>query len=271
MRFRIALSLLAAGAVVLSVGQAQAADTLLNPEPIANQGDDIIIWVGGGIQVQPDYVGSDDYELQPLILIDPERIRFQRFQVMNSERHVGFSIGPSFGFVGGRDEDDNAALQGLGDVDFTFELGLRARYEAEFWRVFVAGRYGLGGHEGFVGDIGADVILNVTPNLRLTAGPRARFGDDNFYDAYFAVSPEQAAASVVGLPVFDPDPGIHSVGIEAELIYQINEDWRAHLRGGYDRLVGDAEDSPIVAIAGDEDQFHIGFGVAYRLAFDLFD
>ena len=44
---------------------------------------------------------------------------------------------------------------------------------------------------------------------------------------------------------------------------------RLHIRGGYDRLVGDAADSPI-AEAGSKDQFSIGVGVSYRFAFDVF-
>ncbi len=263
-----AFGLIASQAVL--AGPALAADPMLNPQPMADQRYDIIVWVGGGIELQPDYDGSDNYEVGPLILFEPVRFPLPFFgTISNEERRLGLSIGPSFRYVGSRDEDDNAALRGLGDVDATFEFGLNIEYEAEFWRAFAAGRYGFFGHEGFVGDLGIDVIAPVAPKLTLTGGPRLTFGDDNYFDAYFSVDAAQAAAS--GLPFFNAGSGLRSVGVEGEAIYKINDDWRFHVVGGYDRLVGDAADSPIVTVAGSEDQFHVGIGLSYRLKLDLFD
>lgn len=249
-----------------------ASNPILSPEPIAER-DDLIIWLGVGVGAEPDYEGSDDYEFTVFPIVDLDLLRLPRLGTFGQDTN-GFSIGPSFNVVGGRDASDNAALAGLGDVDFAFELGLEAEYRADYWRVFAAGRYGLGGHNGLTGEVGFDAILHPTQQLTLIAGPRVTFADDEYFDTYYSVTPAQAAASAaagVGLPAFNASGGIKSYGVEAEAIYQITEDWRAHLRGGYFRMAGDAEDSPLVAIAGDENQFFVGAGFSRRIALDLFD
>jgi len=100
-------------------------------------------------------------------------------------------------------------------------------------------------------------------------GPRARWGDDNYHDAYFSVTPAVAAAA--GLPVFDADSGLHSVGAAAGLTYMLSRSWGVYGFAGYDRLVGDAADSPIVRTFGSRDQFSGGIGLFYSFSVgDLF-
>ena len=92
-------------------------------------------------------------------------------------------------------------------------------------------------------------------------GPRARWGDDNYHDAYFSVTPAVAAAT--GLPVFDAEGGIHSIGAVAGLTHMLSRDWGVYGFAGYDRLVGDAADSPIVRAFGSRDQYSAGLGLFY--------
>jgi outer membrane protein len=88
-------------------------------------------------------------------------------------------------------------------------------------------------------------------------------------DTYFGVTDSEAAAPGSNLSEFDASSGFRSVGIAARANYELTENTTLHLQGGWDRLVGDAADSPI-AKAGSENQFNIGTGISYKFAFDIF-
>ena len=75
----------------------------------------------------------------------------------------------------------------------------------------------------------------------------------------------ESAAS--GLPIYNAGGGIRSVGAGTQLIKQWNTQWATHVFVEYDRLVGDAGDSPIATIRGTPDQFTFGAGFAY--SFDI--
>jgi MipA family protein len=62
---------------------------------------------------------------------------------------------------------------------------------------------------------------------------------------------------------FNADAGVQSVGANATVSYDWSEDWKFTVFGRYDRLVGDAADSPITKEFGSPDQFTVGAGVAY--------
>ena len=60
------------------------------------------------------------------------------------------------------------------------------------------------------------------------------------------------------------------MGLATRASYRLSDDWTLHVQGGYDRLVGDAADSPIAKL-GSTNQFTLGTGFTYRFAFDAFD
>ena len=72
------------------------------------------------------------------------------------------------------------------------------------------------------------------------------------------------------LQAYNADSGFRSVGLAARASYGLTDDWTFHVQGGYDRLIGDAADSPITE-RGSENQFTLGAGVTYRFAFDVFE
>jgi outer membrane protein len=129
-------------------------------------------------------------------------------------------------------------------------------------------RRGFGGHEGLVGETGIDVVAPLRPDLTLSAGPRLTFAGEDYMDTYFGVTPAQAARS--GLPAYQADAGLKSVGVEGKLRYEFATDWAVTAKGGYFRLVGDAADSPIVEL-GDRNQFSAGLALSRRFSLDLFD
>lgn len=230
---------------------------------------DWILSLGVGPRISPEYPGADSYgfgimpifglrrEGSPLPVEVPDEGAGFGFLGDDS----AFDFGPTAQFVNKRQEEDVGAP--VGDVDLTIEAGAFAQvFLGDSFRLRVEGRKGLGGHDGWVGDIFADFVLRDRDSYVFTIGPRARWGDDSYHDAYFSVTPAVAAAS--GLPVFDADDGFHSLGVYAGLTHMLSDDWGVYGYAGYDRLIGDADDSPIVRTFGSRDQFSGGIGLFYN-------
>jgi outer membrane protein len=177
-----------------------------------------------------------------------------------------FRIGPAFKVRLGRNDSDDDRLQGLGDVDWTLEAGAFADFWPTEWlRTRVEVRQGIGGHHGIVSDLTADVVVPVTPRLTLSGGPRTTLETASAISPYFSVTPEQSVAS--GLPVYNAGGGFYSYGAGAQARYQWSPQWETHVFLEYQRLVGDAANSPIVTQIGSRDQFQVGLGVSY--SFDM--
>ena len=85
--------------------------------------------------------------------------------------------------------------------------------------------------------------------------------DDKFHDAYFSVRPEDAGPS--GLPAFDAKAGIQGVGATMGYSRQFTERWGIYSYASYERLVGDAADSPIVRTLGSRNQLSGGIALSY--------
>jgi outer membrane scaffolding protein for murein synthesis (MipA/OmpV family) len=208
--------------------------------------DGVSIALGGGLIVTPDYPGSSDLQVLPVPAIDlradPLFLNFRRGLGLEFELAEGLIAGPFVQPDFGRDEDDDARLTGLGDVDATAELGLFAEWQNGPFEIDGQIARGLGGHDGWVGEIGAGLRTRLG-GARLSVGPDIRLADDTYMQSYFGVTATQAAASA--FPAFDADGPLLSYGISANLIVPIAENWTFVGIAGFDFLTGDAADSPI--------------------------
>ncbi|MCK0150376.1 MipA/OmpV family protein [Marivita sp. S6314] len=215
----------------------------------------------GGVSATPEYFGSDELEVGPDL-----GFQFNYLALRNGRRlgnpdpwadNMGLTFGGSFRFVKERSADDFSELAGLDDIDAALELGGSVRYGTEHFAAFGEVRRGFGGHEGWVGEVGADAILRPTDRLRLSLGPRLFFGDEDYSATYFGITPSEASAA---LPAYDPDGGLISTGVEFGARYQINDVWGLEGAVTWEKFTGDAADSPIVE-HGDDEQWGIRFGV----------
>ncbi|WP_171005244.1 MipA/OmpV family protein [Sphingopyxis sp. 2PD] len=91
-------------------------------------------------------------------------------------------------------------------------------------------------------------------------------GDAKYKNAYFGVTP--AAAATSGLPAYDVDGGIQSVGVTAGYHRMLGRRWGVAVYGRYDRLVGDAADSPITRELGSRSQPSVGVALSYTFGGD---
>jgi outer membrane protein len=253
-------------AASLFAGAPAHAQNVLPPSPGAD-GTDIVLELGGGGAVAPAYEGADDYLLSPWPIVSLHYLRLPYFGEFGGGPATGFSFAPSFRYVAKRDADDYDDLEGLDDVDAAFELGATVGYRYDMFRGFATLRQGLGGHHGLIGEIGLDAIAAPTPKLEVSLGPRLGFASEDYLDTYLGVTAAESAAS--GLREFDPDGGLKGIGIEANLRYALSPRWSLVGNAGYERLIGDAADSPITNV-GSENQFTAGLGLTYTFGLDLF-
>jgi MipA family protein len=227
------------------------------------------ITIGAGAQTYPKYPGADSYGINPLPIFGFRRENSpMTFEAPDDGIGLGLlgrdsvvNIGPAVRFQGKRDEEDVGAA--VGDVGFTVEAGGFVEvYPVEQFRLRAELRQGLGGHKGLTGDIGADLIVRDENTYIFSIGPRARWADNDYHDAYFGVTP--AVSGTTGLAAFDPGSGFYAVGAQAGITYRLGRNWGLQGYAGYDRLVGDAADSPIVRAFGSRDQFSGGLGLFFE-------
>ena len=126
-------------------------------------------------------------------------------------------------------------------------------------------RQGIGGHHGLVSDLTADLVVPVTPQLTLSGGPRLTLASAAATSPYFSITPGQSVAS--GLPVYDAGGRLRSLGAGAQARYEWSKAWATHLFVEYERLAGDAANSPLVVQRGSRDQIQVGIGATY--SFDM--
>ncbi|MFN3658924.1 MAG: MipA/OmpV family protein [Pseudolabrys sp.] len=237
------------------------------------QPGDWTVTIGAEARMVPTYEGSDRYTAVPLPLFNirragtPPVFRAPRdglgVAILDSGR---FRAGPSFKVRLPRRESADSDLTGLGNVDFTLEAGGFAEYWFAPWlRGRAEIRQGFGGHHGVVGDLMADLVMPAGPRLTFSGGPRMTLATGKAISPYFGVDAAQSAAS--GLPVYTAGGGVYSYGLGAQARYQWSPQWATHVFLEYERLSGDAADSPITTQRGSRDQVQVGIGASY--SFDI--
>lgn len=222
---------------------------------------------GAGAQLRPDYPGADGHELAPLFTLGIKKGE-DPFDFGARDDSFGFtlfslgdvSIGPAINIEGGREESDVDAP--VGEVPTTVEAGAFAQhFVTPSVRLRGEVRKGIGGHQGLVASLGADHVWRDEDRYLFSIGPRLLFSDARYQREYFGVSPEASLAS--GLPVHRPDGGIYGVAAMSSLHYQLSGPWGLFGFARYERLMGDAADSPIVRDLGSRDQLSGGIGITH--------
>ncbi|MEM1040945.1 MAG: MipA/OmpV family protein [Pseudomonadota bacterium] len=223
----------------------------------------------------PDYEGSSDYEAGPFVAA---RFNFGTTRLelegtagrLDVSRVDGFGFGPAFRYRFGRDDDvDNAQVALLPEIDDAFELGFFLRYgqplglaTADEGVIRLDILYDVADvHSGGVAELSAAYTFRPTARLGLTTSLSTRYVSENFADTYFSVSGVGSAAS--GLPVFNASDGFDTIGLSVVATYQLSDRWGLIANASVQRLLGDAEDSPLVSVAGDDVQTFFGLGVTY--------
>lgn len=242
-----------------------AAMTCLPGMALAQSGPSLSFSAGIGGNYQPEYFGSDDYEAGATGGLGFGHLKIGRLEFGDPDPNavdLGWRPRGAFRLVGERDSSDHAELTGLNDVDFSVEIGGGIGYTAENYQAFADVRYGVIGHESWVGELGADAIFRPSDDWTVTVGPRVLWGSDDYSATYFGVTPAEAAVSA--FPAYAPGSGIVSAGIEVGAQYELSQNWYIDGTLAWNRYVGDAADSPIVQ---DDDSYTASLVVVRRFNF----
>jgi hypothetical protein len=97
-----------------------------------------------------------------------------------------------------------------------------------------------------------------------SAGFSLFFASDHFTDRYFGINGANLAAFPErgGVP-YRADGGLTSIRIPFQVSSQFDRHWGLTLAGRYERLLGDAKDSPIVDRRGSANQWVFGGAINY--------
>ncbi|NNE83229.1 MAG: MipA/OmpV family protein [Alphaproteobacteria bacterium] len=243
-------------------------------------------YAGLAVGAFPDYEGSDDIAAMALPLADIRQPGFLflkgasvnpndglvsvGWEALNlgiskgSIQKLRMSAGPLVHYSGGRDEDDSDTLRGLGDIDDSVGLGGFIAASGGPWSVdlsVVPQETGDGGG-GLLISGGVKHSAQVNDKLAISTGISTSWGDDDYMQGYYGVTSSQSARS--GLAGFDADAGVKDVGVQIGATYELSRRWVIEGQAGYQRLLNDAGDSPIVDASGSRDQFRALLGVAYQ-------
>lgn len=220
-----------------------------------------------GAHGYPSYPGSDSFDIGPYVNLD--RVRGDEpfdFEAPDQGFGItlidtdGFALGPVLNWEGTRTGEDVGA--DLPKVKFSLEPGVFASLDlGESVRLRGELRKGVTGHKGWIGVAGADWVVRDGDQWLFSLGPRLTWSDDRYQRAWFGVDP--AASATSGLPAYDPEGGIQAVGATASFLTQLGPNWGIAAYTKYDRLVGDAADSPIVRTYGSRDQLSGGLALSY--------
>ncbi len=227
--------------------------------------------LGIGPVIAPRYEGDDDYDLDPGPMVS---LRFRDWlEVDNNNVRVNLfwrgrdgaprlRAGPTLRVDFGREQSDSVDLAGLGSIGTAIEVGGFVSYDAEPWRYRLRLRRDVtGGHDGWIANADWSFAMQPTTRTRIAAQLTATWADRRYMNRFFGVDAAAAAAS--GLPAHAADAGLKDVTLTFASETRLTERWALVLNAGYERLLGEAKNNPLVRLRGSPDQLVFGAFAVY--------
>ncbi|WP_395666255.1 MipA/OmpV family protein [Methylocella sp.] len=236
-----------------------------DPAPAAPVQTGWILTLGLGPQVQTSFPGARSVTVWPTGAVG---LRRPGEPVAFSSPDDGMSVtlldlgwlraGPAARVISQRGlSGGNGAFYGLPDVGTSVELGAFVElWYADMLRLRGEARQAVSGHDGFDANISIDGVYRTGP-FTFALGPRLQFGNSTYMNAYFSVTPEQAALNGKVTP-YTASGGLGSVGVGGSVKYDYDKDWSLTVFGAYNRLVSQAAASPVPNNLGSLNQFTAG-------------
>lgn len=236
---------------------------------------------GAGLILAPTFTGAKTYSL---IAVPDIRVAYKDQFFANARDGVGYTlingegwrVGPVVTYTFSRSEKDggsvfqvagskNSALQGMGDVPGTVSLGGFAEYSLKPYKVTLNLHKGVNGHEGLAAEIRArygGALTGNGPPLIYSCGPHVKFGDQKYINAYWGITPEQAART--GLNRYHSSGGITAYGGGGFALLSLTKSVAVSAIAGFDRLASNVADSPLIKVRGSANQAMIGLSLGYE-------
>jgi outer membrane scaffolding protein for murein synthesis (MipA/OmpV family) len=241
--------------------------------------------IGLGVFSVPDYYGSSTNKAAGAPLLHYGFGQDQYVQVVGPEIRVNlmpmkeWRAGPLLRFRSRRDDDvDDNIVKRMQPVATATEIGAFAAYHMPIdpnqplHKVVFQGDLTFnttGVYDGATGNIRATYFYPFQQGLAGyplvgTIGFGLFFASDHFNDRYFGVHGSDVALfpELGGVP-YRAQGGLTSFKIPFSLTSQVDPKWLVTVAGRYEKLLGDAKDSPVVGGRGDENQWIIGIAASY--------
>jgi MipA family protein len=215
-----------------------------------------------GPQLTPSVPGSSDVSFGPFIEVGRARAG-EVFEFEAPDESFGFPVASAGSIEFGPGKRTPAKIgANLPNVGGTFEAGAFAQSQiSDALRLRAEVRRGIGGHDGWISELSADFVARDGDKWLVSIGPRVVLNDARYQRAYYGVTPAASLAS--GLAAYRPGGGISSVGLAVGALKQFGPRWGVAAYARYDRLVGDAGNSPIVRGPGSRNQPAVGLALSY--------
>ncbi|WP_200373745.1 MipA/OmpV family protein [Thiocystis violacea] len=230
---------------------------------------------GGGVGAYPDYFGSKDQDIgvAPFGRLSLGGSRFVR--LLGNEIRVNlldnrnWQLGPAALWRFSREDVENPVVNKVHEIDDALSLGLFGGYiwrdPQEMRRQAGVGAWALGDatdvYNGWTAGLNAYAMQPVARMVTLAAGTAFTYGSDNYTNEYFGVTQADSLSS--GLPIHVPGGGVRDVRGWATAVLSLSLHWHLGVGIMYSRILGDAADSPLVALEGSKNQWIYGVGALY--------
>jgi outer membrane protein len=239
-----------------------------HPQPAAVEGETATS-LGLGFGIVPDYEGSSDFTVVPLPYLS---MRFANNMsilwvankaMANLVPSGNWMAGPLVEYIRSRADVDNNKVDKLKNVDAALMMGGFVGYRIDRFSITLEAMQDVAnGNEGTLVRLKGSYHMPIDEEWSALFIVYTTWADSDYMDAYFGIDGADSRRS--GLKKYDADSGIKDVGFVVPVTYSPYEHWSFMGALGYKRLVGDAEDSPVVDHGGDANQFLAGAFVIYK-------
>lgn len=225
-----------------------------------------------GIELEPDYVGSDDYLTEGDIGLSFNYKATEKLQMTLTPQTLGLIfratdkdlISLTFEAEEGREAGETEDLDLLLDGEDTTEAELTyaRRFGADSFAYATFQPEIENGGKGKVYFLGVGRVWQPRPNWLLTARADVSWGDDEHMQTEFGISPDDA--NLLGVSSYDASGGLKSstIGVFSEWI--VNERWRINAGVEVERYFSEAADSPLLDQLGSKTTYEALLSVSYR-------
>jgi len=238
--------------------------------PAASQAAEPEVAIGGGVGAAPDYEGSDDYEAVPLPFASVRWANGRFVELVGNTLRANlisdsaWSFGPILQYIPERDDVDSDAVDAMKKVDTSVMVGVFGSVKLDDWYVRIHGIQDMAdGNDGLLVQIGGGYNWFYSDIFSMKFDVFSTYASEEYMEAYFEVDAQDSARS--GLRQYTKvDEGIKDVGLAINANCHPYENWSFKGTISYKKLLGDAEDSPVVDDEGDSNQFLAGVMVVYH-------
>lgn len=219
--------------------------------------------IGLGATVMPEYMGASSYQILPLPTIDAV---YKKILFISGTRGIGLQyrtpdniiVGTRFLYTQGR--NNTGKIKNMENLAGSWDGGIFMNYlyGPLFITSDLVAAISQQGHSGAYASLGAAYKLMPSPAWELIPRAGVTYGSSQYMNAYFGVTPSEAAAT--GFAVYDPGAGFRDISLGLIANYLGLKHWRLYVSGGVNFLLPDANKSAVVSSS---DQYRMMTGFAY--------